>query len=255
MLFNSMGYEKNADLWPPQQQPQPQPTGLQQSQVAKKSTNQNQALSQQSELQTMSNNNSNMSPNAIYGALLQYHLQHQQMLNNQEYFMQHQSQQNQQQVLMNDLMLKGNGMNKNNMQHYQLMQRAAQVAAQQLAAKSSANSKTMLNNDKPKHGLNSPALSTSSSSSSSSTSSHSSSSNFMGTEYSKDERKGLKRASNEEPLNKRPYLKFSMDAILGNDESQSKKMCLGKIQIHYFRRDFKFDLNLINFFRFIRLSG
>ena len=224
-----MWYEKNADLWPPQQ---PQQTGLQQPQAAKKSlTNPNHALPQQSELHTNANNNSNMSPNAIYGALLQYHLQHQQMMNNQEYFMQNQSQQHQQHVLMNDLMLNGNGMNKNSMQHYQLMQRAAQVAAQQLAAKASANSKNLLNSDKPKHGLNSPALSTSSSSSSSSTSSHSSCSNFIGTENSKDERKSLKRASDEELLKKRPYLKFSMDAILGNDESQSKKMCLGKIRL------------------------
>ena len=120
MLFNT------SDTWPQQKSSENKST--------RRNANQQQ---QQNPIQ-------NMSPNELYGALLQYHLhqQQQQMINSQDLFMQQQQQQ-QQTLLMQD---DGN----KSLQQYQMMQRAAQMAA--------AHQQLMTNNNK--YELNSPASST-----------------------------------------------------------------------------------------------
>lgn len=159
----------------------------------------------------------NMSPNELYGALLQYHLHQQQMVNSQDIFMQ-QQQQRQESLLMTD--------DGKSLQHFQMIQRAAQLAAaHQIIGK----------ND-----LNSPASSTSSSHPTESlTSPFNPLDDLMHIEeirkgqQQQQQRKDdiLKNIITNSDANKssskRPLLKFSMDSILGNGERSSKKLCRG----------------------------
>lgn len=191
MLFNT------SDTWPQQKSSENKST--------RRNANQQQ---QQNPIQ-------NMSPNELYGALLQYHLhqQQQQMINSQDLFMQQQQQQ-QQTLLMQD---DGN----KSLQQYQMMQRAAQMAA--------AHQQLMTNNNK--NELNSPASSTSSSQSNS----HSTEplddlthvEEIRKSQRKEDILKNIITNSDNTGSNKRPHLKFSMDSILGNGDRSNKKICRG----------------------------
>ncbi len=146
-------------------------------------------------------------PNELYGALLHYHLQQQQqqqLINSQEFFMNHH-----------------NNNNSHSFASLQLMQRqmALATAAQQFVSNKTDTSPTQL-----KHGLNSPALSTGSSSHSGSTTD---STNSLNNHNNNNNNRQYNIGQSGEDLlsQKRPYLKFSMDSILGtSDEPVSKKL-------------------------------
>ncbi len=132
-------------------------------------------------------------PSELYGALLHYHLHHQHMLTNQELFMHNHHH---------------NSAANPSMASLQLMQRQMAFAAQQLIAGNESSSPPQ-----SKCGLNSPALSTGSSHSASTDSTSSLSQRNPGHSI-----EGLLSLGGG---HKRPYLKFSMDSILGTADDAS----------------------------------
>lgn len=166
-----------------------------------------------------------MSPNDIYGALLQFHLQQQQaqqMINPQELFMQS---------------LSDPSKIQSQLHQYQLMKRAAQVtAAQQLMSKANQQDAycNKYNSTSNQHQMNSPASSTSSSTTTDSIQQPSIEDllnleeNIRGSQRREELLKTIAAAAAVSSGNKRPYLKFSMDAILGNGDAKSaKRLCHG----------------------------
>lgn len=200
MLFNTSSYEKNPELW------------LQQQQAAQQKQSQT-AQSNQS-MPSSTTTNRPVSPNTIYGALLHYHMQQQ----NHHQELMYQQQLRHENFLITEL----SNRNLHPNQHLQMIQQAAALAAaQQLSLKTNFVALNKKNDDSDlSHigtkvkDLNSPALSTSSSSSDTARATSSSSC---------DDLMSLKIKQSL----KRPYLKFSMDSILGNDEKQSpiKRLC------------------------------
>jgi len=128
-------------------------------------------------------------PSELYGALLHYHLQHQHMLTNQDLFMHNHHHQN--------------SAANPSMASLQLMQRQMAFAAQQLIASNESSP------PQGKCGLNSPALSTGSCHSASTDSASSQRGHSI---------EGLLSVGGG---HKRPYLKFSMDSILGTGDNAS----------------------------------
>jgi hypothetical protein len=244
MLFNSTVYEKNSELWVQQQlQQQLQQQQQQQQQqptIPKQLSNQTRSPLP-SLIPNQSQQQRSMSPNSIYSALLHYHIQqtHQQELMLQQQ-LRHEN------YLMSELGVRNLQQHSNQFQIIQ--QAAALAAAQQLTLKTNFTKKfdeihPSTDNNATKlikpNDLNSPASSISSTSSSLDTLTRvSSSSSSSSSTSSNDDVLNLKQGKSL----KRPYLKFSMDAILGNgnnlsnnnnnnsvleiNETKSKRLCV-----------------------------
>ena len=258
MLFNS------TDTWP---QTGGQTTASQQQQQQKQQQQQTSSNKPSLKRQTTALNPTSspsmptMSPNDIYGVLLQYHLQQQQQQQQQQQFMNpHDLFMASPQQLRSDDPAKNSTMSQ--LHQYQLMKRAAQVAAaQHLMSKASSTHPDLANfvpqgqlqqqqqqQQPPKYGLNSPASSTTSSNDSTSSPfnsiedllnleeiSRSNNNNNNNNNSGQRQRDELLRTiataatiASATPHTKRPYLKFSMDAILGTGaERGAKRFCQG----------------------------
>jgi hypothetical protein len=250
MLFNSNPYEKSPEIWAQQLQQQHQHQ-LHQPQQLRPSTNQQKLQSPTrlaSNHQPQMQPNKPISPNTIYGALLHYHMQQN---HQQEVILQ-------QQLRHENFLLAELGsrnLQQNNNQFQLIQQAAALAAAQQLTLKTNfmnkksdeLNANEFIATNPAKmlktNDLNSPASSTTSSSSSSAdTIARTSLSS------SSDDLASLKMNSSIKSL-KRPYLKFSMDAILGtqndsegscngNKQSSSKRLCIDGMNSRQIRNEF-----------------
>lgn len=230
MLYNSAAFEKaNSDQWVQQQSSKSNQQRIEspgQSQASLLAQQQHQQQMQQQQQQRP------ISPNSIYAALLHYHMQQ----------TQHQQELMLQQQLRHEsfLMAELNARNLHPSQQLQMIQQAAALAAaQQLTLKTNFNAKSkpsddlLLDQKNKLNNLSSPASSTSSSSASLETIARTSSAS------STDELSNMRVNSNTRSL-KRPLLKFSMDAILGNEDQQSKakRLCMNDLARH--------DLNELN---------